>query len=89
RPDVSQLLLQPIINYNLEDGWYLASVTATTADFKASSGEKWTVPVGGGIGKVHHFGKQPVNVRLQAMYNVHHPDNAANWTLQFRIQLMF
>ncbi len=89
RPDVSQLLLQPIINYNLEDGWYLTSNSAHTADFEAKSGDKWTVPLGGGIGKVHVFGNQPVNTRLQAFYNVHHPDSAGNWTLQFRFQLMF
>ena len=89
RADVSQLLLQPIINYNLDDGWYLTSNTVYTADFEASSGEKWTAPLGGGFGKVHHFGNQPVNLRLQAFYNAHHPDNAGNWTLQFRFQLMF
>jgi len=89
RADVSQLLLQPIINYNLDDGWYLTSNSVHTADFEAKSGEMWTVPLGGGFGKVHHFGNQPVNMRLQAFYNVHHPDAAGNWTLQFRFQLMF
>ena len=25
QPDVSQLLIQPFINYNMENGWYLVS----------------------------------------------------------------
>ena len=45
--DVSQLLIQPFVNYNLPDGLYLTSVPIITANWEASSGNKWTVPVGG------------------------------------------
>jgi hypothetical protein len=47
RPDVSQFLVQPFINYNLSDGWYLVSAPIITANWNASSGNKWTVPIGG------------------------------------------
>jgi hypothetical protein len=46
--DVSQLLIQPFVNYNLPDAWYLVSAPIITADWEASSGNKWTVPLGGG-----------------------------------------
>ena len=49
----------------------------------------WTVPLGGGVGKIFHFGKLPVNTQLSAYYNVAHPDNAANWQLRLQVQLMF
>jgi hypothetical protein len=49
---VSQLLIQPFVNYNLPGGWYLSSVPIITANWEASSGDMWTVPVGGGAGKL-------------------------------------
>jgi hypothetical protein len=48
--DVSQMVIQPFVNYNLPDGWYLSSVPLITANWEASSGNTWTVPVGGGGG---------------------------------------
>lgn len=52
---VNALLLQPFVNYNLPDGWYLAGSPVITANWKADkAGDVWTVPVGGGVGKVLH-----------------------------------
>jgi hypothetical protein len=31
-----------------------------------NSGQQWMVPLGGGIGKVFHFGKLPVNTQISA-----------------------
>ena len=47
RDDVNQFLLQPFINYNLADGWYLTTGPNIIANWNAD--EKWTVPVGGGV----------------------------------------
>ena len=33
-----------------------------TADWEGTSGNKWTVPVGGGIGKIQRIGKLPFNI---------------------------
>ena len=35
------------MDYNFAHGWYLASSPIITADWKAASGNKWTVPGGG------------------------------------------
>jgi hypothetical protein len=64
--DVSQLLIQPFLNYNLPDGWYLSSAPILTANWEASSGNQWTVPLGGGAGKLFRLGKLPINTQLQA-----------------------
>jgi len=48
-----------------------------------------TVPLGGGVGKIFHFGKLPVNTQLSAYYNVVRPDNGPNWQIRFQVQLMF
>jgi hypothetical protein len=50
RPNVSQLLLQPFVNYNMAEGWYLVSSPIITANWEASSGNKWAFPLGAGIG---------------------------------------
>ena len=82
-------LIQPFVNYNFRGGFYLVSGPILTVDWKADSGQQWTVPLGGGIGKIFHLGKLPVNTTLQAYYNVVHPDNGANWQLRAQVQLMF
>jgi hypothetical protein len=87
--DVNQLLFQPFVNYNLKSGWYLVSAPIVTADWEAASDERWTIPVGGGGGKVLQVGKQPVNVNLQYYYNVEHPTLGADWQLRFQVQLLF
>ena len=61
RPPVNQMLLQYFINYNLKKGWYLQMAPILTANWRASSGNAWTVPVGGGVGKIMKLGFQPIN----------------------------
>ncbi|MGB8437065.1 MAG: transporter [Burkholderiales bacterium] len=82
-------LIQPFVNYNFSGGFYLTSAPILTVDWKAASDQKWTVPLGGGVGKIFHLGKLPVNTQLSAYYNVVHPDNGANWQLRLQVQLMF
>jgi hypothetical protein len=86
---VSGFLLQPFVNYNLPHGWYLVSAPILTADWKADSGDRWTVPVGGGIGKIQRFGKLPLNLQVQAFYNAVTPDSGADWQLRFQVQFLF
>jgi len=49
----------------------------------------WTVPIGGGFGKVIHPGKLPVNLSVQAFYNVAKPEYAADWSFRLQCQLLF
>jgi len=89
RPDVNSFLFQPFANYNLPNGWYLSSVPIVTANWKAGAGDKWTVPIGGGVGKVLRIGRQPVNVQTQTFYNVERPTNGAKWQWRLQVQLLF
>lgn len=82
-------LIQPFLNYNFEGGIYLTSSPILTVNWKAESGQQWTVPIGGGVGKIFHIGKLPVNSQLSAYYNVAKPDFGANWQIRAQIQLMF
>jgi hypothetical protein len=82
-------IIQPFVNYNFPEGFYLTSAPIATVNWKADSGNQWTVPLGGGVGKIFHIGKLPVNTQLSAYYNVVKPDFGANWQLRAQIQLMF
>ncbi len=89
RADVNQFLFQYFINYNYPSGWYLTTAPIVTANWEASSGNKWTVPFGGGLGKVFRIGKQPVNINSQLFYNVETPESGGDWQWRFQIQLLF
>ena len=83
-------LIQPFINYNVPDGdgLYITSSPIWTVDWNAS-GQRWTVPLGGGVGKIFHLGKLPVNAQISAYYNAVKPDFGANWQIRAQLQLMF
>lgn len=89
RQDVSQLLIQPFVNYNMKDGWYLVSSPIITANWEADSDNRWVVPLGGGGGRVFKIGPQPVNATLQAYYNVEKPEFGPDWSLRFAISFLF
>ncbi|MGH6803992.1 MAG: outer membrane protein, partial [Methyloceanibacter sp.] len=88
-PSYNNFLLQPFLNYNFHGGLYLTSSPIITANWKADSGQKWTVPLGGGVGKIFHFGRLPVNMQLAAYYNVVKPDFGPNWQIRAQVQFMF
>jgi hypothetical protein len=88
-PEVNLTSFQPFLNYNMEDGWYLSAAPIITANWSAESSETWTVPIGGGIGKVFNIGKQPVNASLRAYHNIESPKAGSDWQLQFQISFLF
>jgi hypothetical protein len=87
--DVNQLSFQYFINYNLPKGWYLSMSPTITANWEADSDDRWTVPFGGGFGRVFNIGKQPINASLKANYNVEHPDDASNWNISAQWTFLF
>jgi hypothetical protein len=89
RANVNQFLFQYFINYNLPKGWYLSSAPIITANWEADSGNQWTIPFGGGAGKIFKIGKQPINAQMQAFYNAEKPENGADWTLRLQLQFLF
>jgi hypothetical protein len=82
-------LVQPFVNYNFEGGLYLTTAPILTVNWKAENSQQWTVPLGGGVGKIFHLGKLPVNTQISAYYNVVRPDFGANWQIRAQVQLMF
>jgi hypothetical protein len=82
-------LAQPFVNYNLPGGWYLTTGPIITANWNASHQDMWTVPVGGGFGKIIKLGgKLPLNLQLAAYYNVVTPTSGADWQLRCQLQVL-
>jgi hypothetical protein len=87
---VNQMTIQYFVNYNFPSGWYLTSSPIITANWEAGDDNRWTLPLGGGIGKLFRLGSQPLNTQSQVFYNVVTPDDfGADWQLRFQVQLLF
>ena len=80
---------QYFINYNMPRGWYLTSAPIITANWEASSDNKWTVPFGGGVGRVFRIGKQAINSNIGAYYNVERPEFGPNWQIRLQFTFLF
>lgn len=89
RADVNSFLVQPFINYNFDGGWYATTSPVITANWEKDNDERWTVPIGGGFGKIFKLGNQPMNAQLQGFYNVEHPTGGPEWSLRLQVQLLF
>ena len=89
---VNAMLIQPFINYNLPEGWYLTSAHIITANWEAfgnNSSDRWVIPIGGGFGKIVKTGGPPLNMNLQGYYNVVNPQQGSDWQLRFTVALLF
>ena len=86
-PDVGIFYWQPIVSYFLPERWYLITAPVILADLEADSGQKWIVPLGGGIGKMFNWGKLPMDLTTQAYSYIEAPDGGPDW--MFRLQLKF
>ncbi len=84
----NNFLSQIFINYNFGSGWYATTSPIITANWE-TPGTKWTVPIGGGVGRVIKIGKLPVNLQIGAYYNVIRPDLGSDWQLRTQIVFVF
>jgi hypothetical protein len=89
KPPVNQFLMQAFVTYNMKKGWYLTSAPIFTANWRANDGNVWTVPVGGGVGRVMKLGFQPVNISAQFYGNAVHPQGVSPWGLRLQFVLLF
>ena len=88
RDDVNKGFLQYFIVRQLGQGWYVNSAPTITVNWKAPSGQRWTVPFGAGSGKVTLLGQLPVNAQIGAFVNAVKPDVGPDWQLRVQVQLL-
>jgi hypothetical protein len=89
RPIVNQMLLQYFVNYNMQKGWYISVSPILTANWRANSGNIWTVPFGGGIGRIMKLGFQPVNISTAFYANPIRPSGTSSWGMRLQIAFLF
>jgi hypothetical protein len=80
---------QYLFSYNLPDGWSIYSNATITSNWTKEQSERWTVPVGGGVGKLFFVGKLPISVSLQGFYNIVTPTGGPNWSANFQLAFLF
>jgi hypothetical protein len=85
RPYTSNLNLQPIATMFFGDGWDVGYSGNILANWRAPSGDVWTVPVGLNIGKVVKFGPLPVKLQFAGQYMPVHPNSGPKYNLQLQI----
>jgi hypothetical protein len=85
----NQMTIYGFAFYNFKHGWYLVSTPIMTADWTAERSHRWTVPVGGGAGKLFKVGHQPLNARAEYFNDVRTTTGGSDWQLQTQLQLLF
>lgn len=87
--DISMMTFQPFVNYNFGKGWYVSSAPVMTANWEAKGSDQWTIPLGGGVGRVVHIGKQAINFKAAVYGNVAKPENGSDYNIQLSATLLF
>jgi hypothetical protein len=78
--DLNQTTLEYFVYANFGNGWWIGTSPVNIADWEASGDERWTIPLGGGFGKV--IGKRhPVNLKLEAYSYAEAPTGSGDWTV--------
>ena len=86
--------LQPFVNYNFGHGWYFTTAPTITAAWNlpipSVTSAQWTVPIGGGFGKLQKFGKIPLNFNAQVFWDAVRPSvlPSAPWTIRLHVTLL-
>jgi hypothetical protein len=85
-PNINQGSMFYFLVFNLPDAWQIGMNPTITYNDKASSGNKWNVPVGLFAGKTIKIGNTPVNIKAGLEYSVVSQDDFGQ-RAQFRIQI--
>ena len=80
--------LEPFFNYNFEHGWLAFTDPNIIANWQAR-GTKWTVPIGGGVGRFIHIGNLPVKLGVALYNNVVQPASGGRWVVNTVALLIF
>jgi hypothetical protein len=84
--DISQGSLLYALTFNLPNAWQAGTNPTITYNDKASSGNKWNVPVGVFVGKTTMICDMPVNIKFGIEYSVISEDDYGK-ILAFRLQV--
>ena len=85
RARISQMQIQPIVNYRLSGEHSIAYAGTILVDWKQHDDDRWTVPLGATWSALTKpAGFVPVNYVIGGGYNVIRPDHAGTWFFRFQ-----
>lgn len=87
RPDVNQMAFEYFIYANLGSGWWIGTSPVNMANWEAPSDQTWTIPLGGGFGKMVGS-RVPLNLKVEAYGYADAPDNYADWSVLFGLEYL-
>lgn len=87
RRSTSQMNLQYFLFYAPTPEWEIGMSPNAFVDWKASSGNKVTFPVGIGVHRLFNIGQLPVSLGVEANYSVVHPSDqpGSRWDIRFTL----
>lgn len=88
------LTVMPFVFYNFPGGWFVTYRPQITADWTVDAHNRWTVPVGGGFGRVFPVGNTVMDIHVQGFYNGITPPaagitNVGKWTALLVVHFLF
>ena len=91
---VNTTTIMPFVFYNFPGGWFLTYRPIITADWTVNPHNRWTVPIGGGFGRVFPVGNMVMDVHVQGFYNGVTPPaagitNVGRWTALLVVHFLF
>ena len=89
RPDVNQTFLQPFLSYTTKTAYTFSVNTESVANWEASAGNEWTVPLNFQVSKLLKLGKRPISVGVGTGYFVDQPDGGPKWKVRAVLTLLF
>ncbi len=89
RSNINQMQLQYFVTHQLTKSWEIATSPVIAANWNASSGDIWTVPVGGGLGKIIYLGSRPAKISAQFYRDAVRPSGAPAWSMRLQTEFLF
>ena len=85
RADISQLMIRGTFRRQLPKKWFLVSSPIITANWNAAAGNRWLVPLGGGVGRGFRLGGNLWAISVQGYRNIIRPTGAPTWSARMAI----
>ena len=91
RASVNQLQIETSLSFNMPRGWYLLTAPTFSADWTQSSGERWLVPFGGGIGRTLEIANKGLDWNIAVYSNAIHPEGQLypKWQMSLQWTLLY
>lgn len=89
RPDLNIMTIQPLVNYNFDHGWFFTSNPYWIANWNNPKRDKWTIPIGGGFGKLFTLGKQAMTFSVAVYGYPVKPTGGPDYSIRLTLQYLF